>query len=113
LQQFAQFDVILTPTLAALPAQIGALRNDADPPADFAAQKAFTPFTALVNMTGQPAISVPIGWTPEGLPVGMQLIGRPYDEFTLIQLAAQLEAALPWRHRYAEMWRQVSSNSLG
>jgi amidase len=113
LQQFAPFDVILTPTLAALPAPIGALRNDADPPADFAAQKAFTPFTALVNMTGQPAISVPIGWTPEGLPVGMQLIGRPYDEFTLIQLAAQLEAALPWRHRYAEMWRQVSSNSLG
>lgn len=111
LQQFARFDVILTPTLAALPAPIGSLRNDADPPADFAAQKAFTPFTALINMTGQPAMSVPLGWTPTGLPVGMHLIGRPYDEITLIRLAAQLEMALPWRHRYAEMWKQLSRNS--
>ncbi len=104
LQQFAPFDVIVTPTLAALPAPIGSLRNDSDPAADFAAQKAFTPFTALVNMTGQPAISVPVGWTPDGLPVGMHLIGRPYDEVTLIRLAAQLETAMPWQHRYAELW---------
>jgi len=104
LQQFAPFDAILTPTLAALPTLIGALRDDSNPAADFAAQKAFTPFTALVNMTGQPAISVPVGWTLDGLPVGMHLIGRPYDEVTLIQLAAQLETAMPWRHRYTSLW---------
>ena len=109
LQQFAPFDVILTPTLAALPALIGSLRNDADPAADFEAQKNFTPFTALVNMTGQPAISVPVGWTSNGLPIGMHLIGRPYDEATLIQLAGQLELAMPWRHRYSELWSREDS----
>lgn len=97
-------DAVLTPTLAKLPAMVGGLRNDADPAADFAAQTAFTPFTSPYNMTGQPAISVPLCWTSDGLPIGVQLIGRLYDEATLISLAAQLEQAQPWRQRRHELW---------
>lgn len=98
------FDAVLTPTLAQPPAQVGQLRNDADPAADFEAQKQFTPFTAPYNMTGQPAVSIPLHWTAAGLPIGVQLIGRPADEVTLLRLAAQLEAAAPWAHRRPECW---------
>lgn len=104
LHRWQDFDVLLTPTLAALPADVGALRNDADPSADFTAQKAYTPFTALANMTGQPAINVPIMWSANGLPIGMHFIGRPFDEALLIRLAAQLEDAAPWSARYPELW---------
>ena len=88
----AGYDVILTPTLAQVPAPIGWLRDDADPAGDFAAQLAFTPYTSLYNMTGQPAISLPLHLSESGLPVGIQLVGRPTDEVTLLSLAAQLEA---------------------
>ncbi len=90
------YDAVLTPTLAQLPALVGGLRNDADPQADFAAQGAFTPYTAIYNMTGQPAVSLPLHRTAAGLPVGVQLVGRSADEATLIRLSAQLESARPW-----------------
>lgn len=99
-----QFDAVLTPTLAAPPALVGQLRNDDDPAADFAAQGRWTPFTALINMTGQPAVSLPLGQTPAGLPVGMHLIGRPADEVGLLRLAAQLEQAYPWSDRHPACW---------
>ena len=96
------YDAVLTPTLAALPAPVGGLRDDADPAADFEAQKRFTPFTSPYNISGQPAVSLPLGW-PEvdgaELPVGVQLVGRPGEEALLVSLAAQLEAAAPWAHR--------------
>ncbi len=102
------YDAILTPTLAKLPAPVGALRNDADPAADFAAEKAFTPFTSVYNVTGQPAISLPLHWTsPEGspeLPVGVMLAGRPAGEAQLLSLAAQLEVAESWRDRKPPGW---------
>jgi amidase len=98
------FDAVLTPTLAQPPALVGQLRNDADPAADFEAQKQFTPFTAPYNMSGQPAVSIPLHWTDAGLPIGVQLVGRPGDEVTLLRLAAQLEAAAPWAHRRPECW---------
>jgi len=104
IQRMNEFDVILTPTLAQLPPVIGAMRNDADPAADFQAQCEFTPFTSPFNMTGQPAITLPLHWTSEGLPVGMQFIGRPLDEGTLISLAAQLEQARPWLDKHPAMW---------
>ncbi len=100
----AGFDAVLTPTLAAPPAYIGALRDDADPARDFENQKRFTPFTSLTNMTGQPSVSLPLHWTDTGLPIGVMLAGRPADEATLIRLAAQLEAARPWAHRHPELW---------
>ena len=56
----------------------------------------WTPFTAVYNTSGQPAVSVPLHSTPDGLPVGVQLVGRTDGEETLLSLAAQLEAARPW-----------------
>lgn len=100
----APYDVVLTPTLAQLPAPVGGLRDDADPAADFEAQKRFTPFTATYNVTGQPALSLPLHWTEAGLPVGVQLVGRPGDEATLLSLGAQLEVAAPWAHRHPSCW---------
>ncbi|MDO8309628.1 MAG: amidase [Actinomycetota bacterium] len=100
----AHLDAILTPTLATLPAPLGHLRDDADPAADFEAQKAFTPFTSPYNISGQPAVSLPVHWTDEGLPVGVQLVGRPMGDAALLRLAAQVERAQPWAHRYPEVW---------
>ena len=96
------YDVVLTPTLAQVPSLVGAIRDDADPAADFEAQKRFTPFTSPYNVTGQPAMSLPLHWAEvDGavLPIGVQLVGRPADEATLISLAAQLEQARPWAAR--------------
>ncbi len=93
-QALAAYDAVLTPTLAQLPLPVGAIRDDADPAADFEAQKAFTPWTSLWNVTGMPAISLPLHWTAGGLPVGVMLAGRPAGEEALLSLAAQLEAAV-------------------
>jgi amidase len=114
LERTAAYDAVLTPTIAQPPALVGGLRNDADPAQDFENQKKFTPFTAPYNMSGQPAVSVPLHWVsnpsasnPSGdgeLPIGIQLIGRPGDEVTLLRLAAQIEAAEPWAHRKPPIW---------
>ena len=94
----APYDVVLTPTLAQLPALVGGIRNDADPAADFEAQKAFTPFTSAWNMTGMPAVSLPTGWSATGLPIGTMLAAKPGQDHLLYALAAQVEAAVgPWR----------------
>jgi len=110
LEALAPYDIVLTPTLAAPPLPVGALRNDDDPAADFEAQKAFTPWTSAWNVTGMPAVSLPLHWTaptpaaPDGLPVGVMLAARPADESTLLSLAAQIEAAAPWSHRHPPGW---------
>jgi amidase len=104
LDRTSKFDVVVTPTLARPPAMVGGLRDDADPAQDFENQKRFTPFTAFYNLTGQPAMSVPLHWTSEDLPIGVQLVGRPGDEATLLALAAQLEIAAPWGHRKPACW---------
>ena len=99
LVSLAPYDLVLTPTLAALPPFVGELRNDEDPAADFEAQKRFTPWTSAWNVTGMPAISLPLHWTPDGLPVGVMLAARPAEEELLLAASAQLEAAAPWHHR--------------
>jgi amidase len=91
---FDDVDVLLTPTVGQPPPAVGALR-------DFdlsRIQQVFdlTPFTSMWNTTGQPAASVPAGFDGDGLPVGVQLVGRPWDEATVIRVSAQLEAAHPW-----------------
>jgi amidase len=101
----AHLDAVLTPTVALLPRPIGwFVGEDDDPHADFQRQKAFTPYTALYNTTGQPAISLPLYVSAEGLPIGMMLVGRPAGEAPLLALAAQLEAALPWSERRPPNW---------
>jgi amidase len=91
-----RYDAILCPALAEEPVPIGAIDPcGPDPEATFARGAAFTPFTAISNVTGSPAISLPFGRHPGGLPLGVQLIGRPASEGPLLALAAQLEAAGP------------------
>lgn len=96
---WASFDVVLTPTLAQPPAKLGTLRNDADPAADFAAQIDYTPWTSVANLTGRPALTLPLHRaTVDGveLPIGVMLTGRDGADATLLQLGAQLEASHPW-----------------
>jgi amidase len=100
----APYDAVLTPTLAVPPLPVGAIRDDADPAADFEAQKRFTPWTSAWNVTGMPAISLPLHWTPDGLPVGVMLAGRTAEEEILLSLAAQVEAAAPWHARRSPIW---------
>jgi amidase len=98
-----QYDAILTPTLASPPVPVGYF-DEVDPAENFERQKRFTPWTALYNSSGQPAVSVPLHWTDGGLPIGVMLAGRMGDEATLISLSAQLEAAAPWRDRRPLIW---------
>jgi amidase len=94
-------DVLLTPTLAKPPIEIGALEPaEGEPPIQMLMNSAtWVPFTPVWNVTGQPAVSLPLHQTPDGLPVGVQLVGPPAGEELLISLSAQLEAAEPWSDR--------------
>jgi len=97
---FQDIDVWLTPTLAEPPLAIGTFESTADDPlAGFYRSFDFVPFKPICNVTGQPAMSVPLYWNKESLPIGVQFIGRYGDESTLFRLAAQLEAARPWSGR--------------
>ena len=120
---FAQHDVLLTPTLASPPALIGALQPSAAElrvmriinalnagwlldalgviKAEAAKMFDYMPNTALFNVTGQPAMSVPLHWNAAGLPIGMQFVARFGDDATLFRLAGQLERARPWFDRRA------------
>jgi amidase len=98
--QFADIDMLLTPAIAERPLPPGELTGYGDDPwADFERSGRFAPYTSLVNVTGLPAISVPIGFGTDGLPTGVQLVGRPLAEDTLLQVAAQIEEARPWADR--------------
>jgi amidase len=98
------YDVVLTPGLAQRPVPIGEIDACSDDPwEDFRRSGQFTPYTAIFNVTGQPAISVPLFHGDDGLPLGVQLAGRPADEATLLSLTAQLEAARPWADRRPEL----------
>jgi amidase len=127
---FERYDVMLTPTLAMSPLVTGALQpkgiqamamkllgrlnagrlintlSGIDVLAEHVFE--FTPYTALFNVTGQPAMSVPLYWNDEGLPIGMQFVGRYGDEATLFRLASQLEKAKPWSERIPPICAQTS-----
>jgi amidase len=104
LEALAPYDAVLTPTLASPPLPVGAIRDDADPARDFENQKAFTPWTSAWNVTGMPAISLPLHWTAGDLPVGVMLAARPAEEELLLSLAAQVETAAPWHTRRPPAW---------
>jgi amidase len=100
---FNQYDAFLSPTLASPPVPVGYF-DEVDPAENFERQKRFTPYTALYNISGQPAVNLPLYWNADGLPIGVMLAGRIGDEATLISLSAQVEAARPWRDRHPAIW---------
>jgi amidase len=94
-----QYDVVVAPALAEAPVALDDVHWQTDDPMGlFRRSGAFTPFTAVANVTGQPAIALPLA-EHEGLPVGVQLFGRPAREGDLLALATQVEAARPWAQR--------------
>jgi amidase len=96
----APYDVVITPALARPPVPIGEIHGRGPDPDDhYRRSGGFTPYTAMLNVTGQPAISLPLYETDDGLPLAVQLIGPPAQEEVLLQLGLQLETALPWAER--------------
>jgi amidase len=96
---FEQVDALVTPTIARVPAPLGELNQNREGMTAMEwTRQIFTyvPFTPLFNVTGQPAVSLPLHWSTSGLPIGVQIAGRFGDEATLLRLAAQLEQARPW-----------------
>ncbi|HEX3809444.1 MAG TPA: amidase family protein [Rhizomicrobium sp.] len=98
------YDVWLTATLGKPPVKLGTFdMEERDPVKSFAPMIDYVPFTAMQNATGQPAINLPLYWNKEGLPIGVQFVGRFGDEETLLKLAGQIEKAAPWADRYADI----------
>ena len=98
-QRFEEADIVIAPTITRPPALVGELRNDADPAAELEAMTLFTGNTILANATGYPAISLPLGWTDDGLPLGVMLTARWGRDDLLLAVSARLEHELPWHHR--------------
>jgi amidase len=96
---WSEVDVVLTPTLALPPVPVGWQEEVSGAFEQLLRSVAFTPFTAIANLTGLPAISLPLAETTDGLPVGVQAIGRPGGDAVLLRLAAQIEETRPWRDR--------------
>ncbi len=94
-----EIDVVVTPTLAMPPVAIGWQESVSGAIEQLLRNTEFTPFTAIANLTGLPAMSLPLHWSEDGLPIGVHAIGPPAGEVVLLRLAAQLEAARPWAGR--------------
>jgi amidase len=94
------FDLLLTPTITRPPPRVGEIVPSADEPLDaFMRSGALLPFCVPFNITGQPAISLPLHWSADGLPIGVQLVADAGREDVLLRVAAQLEAATGWTRR--------------
>jgi amidase len=103
-RQFARFfetrDIWLTPTLARRPEPLGVLNQSVGGALEWQRfDDAFNPWNPIANISGQPAMSVPLHWTADDIPIGVLFTGRYADEATLFRLAAQLEATRPWANR--------------
>jgi amidase len=95
---FDDVDVLITPGTATGPSRVGAYqRRGALSTLTMVAAR--VPFQAMFNVTGQPAAVVPWGLDGDGIPTSIQIVGRPFDEATLLSLGAQIESARPWAHR--------------
>ena len=97
-QWWEGYDLLLTPTLGAPPPRLGWFTEDG-PATERQRVRAYAPYTAPFNMTGQPAMSVPLHWTTDGLPVGVHIVAPYGREDLLIRVASQLEQAAPWADR--------------
>jgi amidase len=97
---FERYDAWLTPTLARRPEPLGVLNRSQGGAVEYwRFDCSFNPWNPVANITGHPAMSVPLHWTDDGLPIGTLLTGRYGDEATLFRLAGQLESARPWSDR--------------
>lgn len=103
IRQFRRFDAVVTPALALTPRAIGWYDAD-DAERNFAQQVRYTPFTSFANVSGLPAITLPVAETADGLPMGVQLVGRPGGEHVLLSIGAQLERRLHWQRRHPPQW---------
>jgi len=103
IRQLSRFDAVLTPTLAMTPRPIGWYDAE-DGMRNFGQQVQYTPFTSFVNVCGLPAITLPVHVTERGLPMGVQLIGRPGREDVLLAIGAQLERRIAWQERHPPGW---------
>jgi len=103
IRQFSAFDAVLTPAMALTPRPVGWYDAE-DGEKNFEQQALYTPWTSFVNVAGLPAITLPVLQTDDGLPMGVQLIGRPGREDVLLSIGAQLERRLQWHRRHPSMW---------
>jgi amidase len=103
IRQFRSFDAVVTPALAMTPRPVG-WYDPEDAERNFAQQVQYTPFTSFANVTGLPAITLPVAETADGLPMGVQLVGRPGGEHVLLAIGAQLERRLQWQRRHPPQW---------
>jgi amidase len=108
----AHCDLLLCPTLAAPQAPVGWFTSGGDPATDFDRQRRFSPYCAIFNVTGQPSVSLPVGRTPEGLPVGALLTGTYGDDARLLGVAAELEERDGGWDRHPLIWRAVGSANV-
>jgi len=99
---WAGHDLLLTPTVGAPPPELGWFTADG-PEGEGRRVISFIPYTAQFNMTGQPAVTLPLHWTPGGLPVGVQLVAAYGREDLLVRVASQLEQVAPWAGRYPQV----------
>lgn len=103
IRQFSAYDAVITPSLAMTPRPVGWYdREDAE--RNFEQQVQYTPFTSFANVAGVPAITLPVAMTDAGVPMGVQLVGRPGGESTLLALGTQLERRLRWQDRHPPQW---------
>jgi amidase len=100
---WTEYDLLLTPTLGAPPPELGWFTAEG-PEREGQRVGSFIPYTAQFNMTGQPAVSLPMHWTPSGLPVGVQLVAAYGREDLLVRVASQLEQAAPWHERRPQVY---------
>lgn len=103
ISQLSSFDAVLTPAMAMTPRPVGWFDQE-NGERNFEQQVLYTPFTSMLNVSGLPAIVLPVAQTDDGLPMGVQLIGRPGGERTLLSLAAQLERRIRWELRSPPTW---------
>jgi len=103
IRQFSRVDAVLTPSLALTPRPIG-WYDAHDGERNFEQQVQYTPWTSFANVSGLPAITLPVSQAADGLPMGVQLIGRPGGEHVLLAIGAQLERRLRWQRRHPQCW---------
>ncbi|WP_411700196.1 amidase [Conyzicola sp.] len=103
IRQFSHVDAVITPALALTPRPIG-WYDPVDAERNFEQQVQYTPFTSFANVSGLPAITLPVAVTDAGVPMGVQVIGRPGGEHTLLAIGAQLERRFAWQRRHPPQW---------